>query len=179
KFIYAYWNEPDSTMHRKGTGSTEAHQVITALEKKIEEFADSLSDTLLFITADHSHIDCQNLCILDYPEVLETLERMPAMEPRTLNLFVKKEYRDRFPTIFQKAFGDKLLLLTRDEVLSKKLFGIGRQRDGLQDLIGDFVAVSTSDTAVFITHYEAQTMPGGHAGMTEEEYRIPLIVIDN
>ncbi len=178
KFIYAYWNEPDSTMHRTGTESKESHQVILELEKKIEEFVVGLSDTLLLITADHSHIDCQNLCILDYPKVMEALERMPAMEPRTLNFFVKKEYQDSFPAIIREAFGDKLLLFTKEEVLSGKLFGIGKEREDLQDLIGNYIAVSTSDTALFLTHYEAQTMPGGHAGMTEEEYKIPLIVIE-
>ena len=68
--------------------------------------------------------------------------------------------------------------MPKETVLSEKLFGIGRNRDDLKDLIGDFIAVSNFDTALFITHYEAQTMPGGHAGMTEEEYKIPLIVID-
>ena len=53
KFIYSYWSEPDGTMHRYGPYSSEVHEVITALEKRLEEFASHLSDTLLIITADH------------------------------------------------------------------------------------------------------------------------------
>lgn len=178
KYIYAYWNEPDSTMHRTGTKSSKTHDVITDLEEKIEEFAKGLSDTLLLITADHGHIDCKNYCILDYPDIMKCLERMPSIEPRTLNLFIKDEYMDSFPEVFNKHFGDSFVLLKKEEVLSKKLFGIGKDHADLKDMIGDYVAISVSDVSVFNTHKEAEEMPGGHAGLTPEEYIIPLIVVE-
>ncbi|MBP5746298.1 MAG: alkaline phosphatase family protein [Lachnospiraceae bacterium] len=178
KYIYAYWNEPDSTMHRTGTLSKETHDVITDLEEKIKEFAKGLSDTILFISADHGHIDCSNYCILDYPDIMTCLRRMPSIEPRTLNLFIKDEYMDTFPDIFNRHFGDSFVLLTREEVLDKKLFGIGKDHADLKDMIGDYVAVSVSDVSVFNTHHEADSTPGGHAGLTEEEYVIPLIVVE-
>ena len=144
----------------------------------MKELADSLSDTLLLITADHSHMDSRNLCILDYPEVLDCLVRMPSIEPRTLNLFVREECRDVFPGIFRKHFGEDFLLLTREEALREKLFGPGEDRPGLRDMIGDYVALAVSDSSIFNTHYEARMMPGGHAGLTAEETRIPLIVAE-
>ena len=178
KFIYAYWNEPDSTMHRTGTDSRETHELVISLEKRIREFAAGLQDTLLLVTADHGHINSRNLCILDYPEVMDCLVRLPSIEPRTLNLFVKKDRRDHFPEIFRKYFGNDFLLLTRAEVLNERLFGIGEDAPDLSAMIGDYVAVAVSDTSVFNTHYESQVMPGVHAGLTVEEYRIPLIVIE-
>ncbi len=45
-------------------------------------------------------------------------------------------------------------------------------------MIGDYVALAVSELSVFNTHLEAQLMPGGHAGLTPEEYEIPLIVIE-
>lgn len=177
KFIYAYWNEPDSTMHKTGTMSDKSHEMVTTLERIVEESAAKLENTLLLITADHSHIDCENVCILDYPEILDCLVRMPSFEPRTLNLFVKEERREEFPAIMQKYFGDDILLLTREEVLAEKVFGTGKSRDDLEAMLGDFVAFSVSPKSIFNTHIEAQEMPGGHAGLTSEEIRIPLIVI--
>ena len=178
KFIYAYWDEPDSTMHKTGTVSSETHDVVISIERIVEEFASELSDTLLFITADHGHMDSNNLCVLDYPEVMSCLVRMPSIEPRTLNLFVKEECLDEFPSVFKKNFKDKFLLLTREEVLKEKLFGPGKNREGLSDMIGDYVALATSDTSIFNTHFEMQKMPGGHAGLTVEETCIPLMIVE-
>lgn len=178
KFIYAYWNEPDATMHRTGTVSPQTHELVTLLEERIERFAAGLSDTLLMVTADHSHMDSRNLCILDHPEVLECLERLPSLEPRTLNLFVKKSELGRFPGVFREHFGENFLLLKREEVLRLGLFGPGEGHPALESMIGDYVAAAVSDISIFNTHYEAQSMPGGHAGMTPEEFRIPLIAID-
>ena len=178
KFIYAYWNEPDSTMHRTGTVSKETHEIVTALEKRVEEFAEGLSDTLLFITADHGHMDSKNLCILDYPEIMKCLVRMPGIEPRALNLFIKDEYKDEFPVLFEKTFGDKFWLVPKEEVIERKLFGLGTEHPKFRDKLGDFLAIAVSDTSLFNTHVEAKLMPGGHAGLTKEELEIPLIVIE-
>ena len=178
KFVYAYWNEPDSTMHRTGTISARTHDMLVSIEEKVRELASGISDTLLIITADHSHMDSKNLCLLDYPEVLDCLVRMPSFEPRTLNLFVKEECKDTFPEIFRKNFGDDFLLLTKEEVFRENLFGPRESRPGLTDMIGDYVALAVSPVSIFKTHYEAQVMPGGHAGLTAEETRIPLIVVE-
>ena len=178
KFIYAYWNEPDSTMHRTGTASSETHKMMTELEKMVEKTVSKLSDTLFMIIADHGHMDSQNCCLLDYPEIMNCLVRRPSFEPRTLNLFVKDEYRESFPEIFHRYFGNSFVLLTREEVFAGKLFGTGKDHDGLEKMIGDYVALAVSDRSIFNTHLEAQEMPGGHAGLTKEEIKIPLIVIE-
>ena len=165
-------------MHKTGTTSSETHEMITKLEKMVEESVSKLSDTLFLITADHSHVDCDNYCILDYPEIMDCLVRMPSLEPRTLNLFVKEECKEVFPEIFKKHFGDDFSLLTREEVLAEKVFGTGKDHKELEAMLGDFVAFSVTEKALFNTHIEAQEMPGGHAGLTREEIEIPLIVIE-
>ena len=177
KFIYAYWDEPDATMHRTGTESRETHAMVTNLEKAVEKTVSGLTDTLFMIIADHGHKDSKNCCLLDYPEIMNCLVRQPSFEPRTLNLFVKDEYREAFPEIFGRYFGDAYILVTRDEALSAGLFGKGKDHEGLERMIGDYVALAISDRSIFNTHIEAQEMPGVHAGLTREEIKIPLIVI--
>ena len=178
KFIYAYWEEPDSTMHRTGTGSEKTHAKMRELEKAVEKTISRLTDTLFMIIADHGHMDSRNCCLTDYPEIMNCLVRRPSFEPRTLNLFVKDEYRETFPEIFSRYFGDSFLLLTREEVLSEQLFGTGKNHEDLGRMIGDYVALAVSDRSIFNTHLEAQEMPGGHAGLTREEIRVPLIVVE-
>ena len=108
----------------------------------------------------------------------ELMISQPSIEPRTLNLFVRDECKEAFPEIFRKYFGDSFVLLTRDEVITGKLFGIGNDHDGLENMIGDYIALAVSDRSIFNTHLEAQEMPGGHAGLSKEEISIPLIVIE-
>ena len=177
-FIYSYWSEPDHTMHLTGTKSDDTHAVITELEKRVAELVDDLSDTLVFVTADHGHMDSKNLCILDYPEIMKCLVRMPSIEPRALNLFVKEEYRAEFPALFEKTFGDKFQVIPKEEVIERKLFGPGTEHPLFRDMLGDFLAISIAEVSLFNTHKEAALMPGGHAGLTKEELEIPLIVIE-
>ena len=46
-----------------------------------------------------------------------------------------------------------------------------------RDMLGDFIAISVADVSVFVTHKEAEMLPGGHAGLTKEEMEIPLIAV--
>jgi predicted AlkP superfamily pyrophosphatase or phosphodiesterase len=177
KFIYAYWYEPDHTIHLTGPDSKETHDLMIDLEMKIEELSSKLTDTLLLVTADHSQIACTNYCLMDYPEILNCLVRMPSVEPRTLSFWVKDEYKDDFPKIFKDAFGDKFWILTKEEVIDRKLFGIGKDHELFRDMLGDYLAISVSDAAIFLTHEEMKQMPGGHAGLTQEELDIPLIAV--
>lgn len=179
KYIYAYCEEPDHTMHLKGVDGPDAREVVTSLEKRIEEFAASLpEDTLLFVTADHGHINCINYCMTDYPEIRDCLVRPFTIEPRALNFFVKEEKKGIFPTLFKQTFGDGFVLLTKEEVLEKHLFGKGNEHPEFRGMLGDYLAVSVNEDSILNTYYETYYMIGGHAGLTPEEYTIPLIVVE-
>ena len=175
KYIYAYWVEPDQTMHMQGTDGKVVHDLVNSIESQVEEFASRLTDTLLLITADHGHMNSINHCILDYPEIMKCLVRLPSIEPRTLNFFVKDGYKEEFPKIFEDTFKDKFLLLTHDEVMEKKLFGLGKDHEMFNDMIGDYVAIATGNESILNTHLEASKIIGAHAGLTREEMEIPLI----
>lgn len=178
KFIYCYWGEPDSTMHLNGIDGQPAFDIVNEMEKKVDDFCSTVEDALVIVTADHGHINNTNHCILDYPDIMKCLVRMPSIEPRTLNLFVKDEYKEIFPKLFEEQFPGKFLLLTKKEVLDMKLFGTGEDNQYLNDFLGDYLALAISDEAVFNTHLEASLMPGAHAGLTKEEMEIPLVAID-
>jgi hypothetical protein len=93
-------------------------------------------------------------------------------------VYSKSIKNSAFNKIFNKYFGDSFVLLTKDEALSERLFGTGNDRDGLEDMIGDYIALAISDKSIFITHFHTQEMRGVHAGLTEAERRIPFIVIE-
>lgn len=179
KYIYAYWSEPDTTMHEHGCYSKKAKQVISTLEKKIEAMCKTLEDTLLIVTADHGHIEGRNVVITDYPAIMECLVRLPSFEPRALNLFIKEEKRSQFEKEFIREFGEDFILLTKDEILREQIFGTAGPHPNADGMIGDYVAIAVTDLTIFNTKEEADLIHGVHAGCTKDELQIPLIIAEN
>ena len=179
KYVYGYWNEPDYIMHRKGCYGKEAKETVQELEKQVCDLCKELKNTLVVVTADHGHMDSKGVAIVDYPKITECLVRMPSIEPRALNLFVREEKREQLEYEFQKEFGDKFLLWTREQVLESKLFGTGKEHPNFQGMLGDYLAIAVDDLSIYNTREEADLFIGVHAGLTEDEITIPLIVIDD
>lgn len=177
KYIYAYWNEPDHTMHMTGCFSKESKRMLDNLQKQTQRLCRKLKNTLVIVTADHGHIDSNRVCITDYPTIMDCLVRMPSIEPRALNLFVKEEKKKQLEEAFTCHFGHDFILMPKQDVLERKLFGTGNEHLLFRSMLGDYLAVATGDTTIFNTQKEAEKFISVHAGLTEGEMRIPLIVI--
>lgn len=175
KYIYAYWRDPDGVLHRNGCKSNEAKEALISIEKTVQNLAEELSDTLILITADHGHIDTDYVVLQDYPELCDCLIRLPSLEPRTLNLFVKEDKKDFFEKEFNKLFGDKFLLMPMEEVISRQLFGTGTPHEHFRSMLGNYLAIAISDLTIFYTDERLVSM---HGGLTEDEMIIPLIVFE-
>lgn len=178
KYVYGYWNEPDYTMHRKGCFHEDSKAILVELEKTVQELCDELEDTLVIVTADHGHMDSVGVAIEEYPELLQCLVRLPSIEPRALNLYVKEGMHQQFEELFRKEFGEKFLLLTKAEVRAQQLFGIGEEHPRFDEMLGDYLAVAIDDLTIYNTTEEKEYFIGVHAGLTEEEMIIPFIAIN-
>ncbi len=176
KYIYAYWREPDSTMHRTGCFSGESCLMARELEDKVCKLCDRLKDTIVIVTADHGLIDNKGVAITSYPALMKCLVRMPSIEPRALNLFIKEGKRKQFEEEFQNQFGDKFILLSKQEVLEREVFGTGKDHPSFQSMLGDYLAIATGDVSIFNTVRDAGYFIGVHAGLTQDEMTIPLII---
>jgi len=175
RYIYAYWHEPDHSMHDYGTENERIGVIMKDIEGLTERLADNLSDTLLIITADHGHINNRNTSITDYPDLIKCLVRMPSMEVRALNLFVKEGMEKQFETAFNRHYNDSFMLLPKAEVLKTELLGRGKNHKKLDKMLGDYLAVAISDVTIA---NEPGGFIGNHAGLTEAEMTIPLIAIE-
>ena len=175
KYIYAYDTEPDHTMHEIGCDKNEIKDIIIDLNTRIEDLANKLTDTIIFVVADHGHTNIENIFIKDYPDIAECLLRNTSIEPRAVNFFIKSDKKEAFVTLFNKYFSNNFDLYPMEEVIESKLFGDGEENSIFRDALGDYLAIAKSDKALLYTGGEA--LKSHHAGYTDDEILVPLIMI--
>ena len=175
KYIYAYWNQPDGVIHRNGCGANIVRKVLRKIEARVAKLAEDFPDTLFLVTADHGHIDTELVWIKDYPVLTDCLERMPSLEPRVLNLFVKKGKEETFVAEFTRLFGDRFLLMPMDEAIGQNLFGTGAHHECFRGMLGNYLAIATGNLSIMV-HDEFWVSL--HGSLTEDEMLIPLIVLN-
>lgn len=176
KYIYAYDTEPDHTMHELGCDTDEVKEIIKNINKKVEELSHKLKDTIIFVVADHGHKNVENIMLKDYPDIVECLERNTSLEPRAVNFFIKDNKKEEFPEIFNKHFKDDFDLYTKEDVINSKLFGTGAENEVFRDILGDYLAIAKTNKTLLYTGSEI--LKSQHAGYTDDEVLVPLIIIN-
>lgn len=175
KYIYAYDEEPDHTMHRLGPDSKEVKELIKTRNKKVEELSKKLKDTIIFVIADHGHLEIENIFLEDYPDIINCLKRTTSIEPRAVNFFIKQDKKEEFKKLFNKYFSKDFNLYDRKDIIKSKLFGDGKENKIFRTTIGDFIAIGISNKTLL---YGESILKSHHAGYTDDEIYIPLIVIN-
>jgi predicted AlkP superfamily pyrophosphatase or phosphodiesterase len=177
-FIYAYCHQPDRSMHQYGTDDEKVTNLMKWFDQKTKQLCDNLEDTLVIITADHGHITVGDYIVLDdYPILKNMLIRETSLEPRATNFFVKREMVLEFKEKFNELFVNDFILLSKQEVIDKKLFGDGISHEKFESCLGDYIAVAISDKAI-VDKYAPHFFKGLHTGLTEDEVLTPLIIVD-
>lgn len=175
KYIYAYDTEPDHTMHEIGCDKSEIKDIIIDLNNKIEELSNKLKDTIIFVVADHGHHNVENQFIKDYPDIEECLLRNTSLEPRAVNFFIKPDKKEQFEILFNKYFGNDFDLYSMEEVIESKLFGDGKENKIFKDALGDYLAIAKTNKTLL--YNGSEILKSQHAGYTDDEILVPLIII--
>ena len=175
KYIYAYDTEPDSVMHRFGTYSSEVKDLIRYRNIMVEKLCNKLEDTVVFIIADHGHIPVENIHLEDYQEIVDCLERDISLDSRAVIFFIKKEKKEKFVELFNQYFKEDFDLYTRQDVIDNKLFGDGDANSIFSSALGDFLAIAKTNKT--INYHKKDVKKSHHAGYTDDEIYVPLIVV--
>nr|HMM32852.1 hypothetical protein [Clostridia bacterium] len=146
-------------------------------DRRVEALCAGLSDAVVFLTADHGHIDVRYETLTDYPEITSMLYRPIAIEGRAAAFFVKPEHLDTFPVAFYARFGEAFLLLTKKEAMVNGLFGPGKPHPRFEGFLGDYLAVAVSDVALRQSELSHRFL-SAHAGLTDEEMLVPLVIVE-
>ena len=175
KYIYAYDTDPDHTMHEIGCDKPEIKIIIEDINKRVEELSKKLTDTIIFVIADHGHHNVQNIFLEDYPDLVECLEKNTSLEPRAVNFFIKEDKKEEFEILFNNYFKDDFDLYKMDDVIESKLFGDGIENEIFRDALGDYLAIAKTDKTLL--YNGSEELKSQHAGYTDDEILVPLIKI--
>jgi hypothetical protein len=184
KLVVAYWPEPDGVMHDTGPYSPESVAMIGKIDAGMAALASSVHDALFLVTADHGQTDIDaEVDLASIPEIAECLAIPPFMESRAASCFLVPGSERRFAKAFTRRFDGEYRLFSRREVLRRGLLGRGRAHPKISDFLGDYLAVGVGHTLLSFQSRIPRTAPrsmykGHHAGMSPEEMRVPLIVIE-
>ncbi len=178
KYIYVYDKEPDHTMHDLGPDDVEVKQLIQTRNDKVEKLCSKLQDTILIVIADHGHKLVDPIYLeKQYPAIMNMLERTTSLEPRAVSFKVKNGQEEKFKREFNKNLGADFSLYDRQEVIDSHLFGDGVENELFKESIGDFIAIAENSNKCILTK-EDTNHRSQHAGYSEDEIYVPLIVID-
>lgn len=176
RYIYTYWNEPDHTMHGHGCRDERLGDILKDIEARTEQMVRELpDDTLVILTADHGLIDARHHYLDDHPRIEEMLRHQPTIEARAASFHVKAEYLEAFPRVFREEYGEKFLLIPHEDFIMQYL-GKGPEHKKIRDFVGDYVALATDRDCIDNRRRSDFELKGVHAGLTEQEMLVPLIV---
>ena len=182
KFIFVYSDNPDGVLHKYGCSSDEAKDFVLAAENKIKELSEKLSDSLIIVTADHGQKDINKVYSTIDDEILfDTYLMPPTLESRAVAYYIKNDKKEEFKERFESLYKDDFLLLSKEEVLEKGILGYGNKHKRLDDFIGDFLAISISDSIMRLETFLAEGKPvkkSTHCGLTDDEMLVPVITIE-
>ena len=178
KYIYAYWDEPDKSMHMEGTQTDHIKKILNSIGKCLKNIQRKTKDTLGIVSADHSQIDVVPIALYTYYDILDCMYAPVSCDSRCAFFFIEEDKKEQFENLFNKYFGEYFELYSKEEVLKKNLFGSGDKHPLIDDIVGDYIAISI-DKYYFMQTANSHLFKGAHAGGLIEEMKVPIIIIKN
>ena len=180
-FVYFYWDSPDREMHDTGIDSFSTHYQVKKAQRFMKKVVKKNPDTLFILLADHGHVNVKFLDICEHPDIYSLLSKKITLEKRTPSFFVKEGKLEEFKELFNKYYGEHFELLIKQEALDIHLFGEGNAADCVEEVIGDYVAISHDEYGLLASKELSflGAFKGHHAGGTKEERLIDISVFNN
>jgi len=179
-FVYFYWGNPDHLIHEKGTGSYLVKLMMRHIEAFIKHMVKKHPDTLFLTIADHGLTNTSFIHIYEHSDLVSCFKKEPTFEGRATNFFINDGDKKRFEDLFDKYYGDKFILLNKDEYLSKHVFGSGDLLRSAESFLGDYLAIAISDQSFMLDKAIEKKMKlkAHHAGFTKEEMLIDISIFN-
>lgn len=173
-FTYAYYTELDALMHEVGPSHWRARLLLSRIQRRIASLKRKMKDDcLVIVIADHGQLEVEEYNVYDHKDLLATFTGKPAIEGRlaTFNVIDEKAFK-HFHKVYLSPYFD---LYSKADVMKHHLFGPESETKH-ENFFGNYFLLAKDK--YIITYHEApiEMHIGHHAGMSEEEMLIPLIV---
>jgi len=184
-YTHAYFSELDSLAHIHGIGSDQVARRFAELDRAFGACLDALagSDTLLIACADHGFVDSppeRQIDLAEHGELAATLARPLCGERRVAYCYVKPGQAARFESEAARALEGRADCYRAEELVAQGWFGPGTPDPRLAARIGDYVLVMRENWTLldWVEGERRYRQLGVHAGISEEEMIVPLVVTD-
>lgn len=176
-FIYLYVNEPDHSIHDKGTKNSKVKRVCKHIDRKIKLISSKHKDNLVIVLADHGLVDVK-VEFIDNHKDLSDMIYTRAIDARCNSVYLKnKEDKQKFKELFLKYYQNDFKIYEIDEVENLNLFGVGKNHEDFRKFLGDFVVVSVSEK-YFDSKDAKFHFKGAHSGGLSAESLINVSIIN-
>ena len=185
KYVYAYWPELDSIAHEHGIGSRQAQESLRRFDDGFARLLIALqgADVCVLVTADHGFIDApdQELVLLEQHPRLEAMLARPLWgERRVAYCQVRPERRADFEDYMRNALSASVALHPSQALLDMGWFGPGPAHPRLASRVGDYTVVMRGAATIkdWLPGEKRHRHIGVHGGLSEDEMRVPLVVVE-
>lgn len=179
EFSYLYSPEPDHSMHEFGTSEPRILKTILKLEKYLKTMIEKHPETLFILIADHGFVDTSSIFTKKDLELMATLkdkEQCSSIEGRFASFNVLD--KTKFLAIYNQKYKKHFHLLTKDQIISENIFGIGEPHPLFYSTLGDYFLISKDEYMFDNSDDEIPFLKGAHAGATKEEIELYMMVFN-
>ncbi len=176
-FAYVYLNNLDHAGHEFGVGSEKWITALSIVADLLTKLSERLPPgTRMWITADHGMVNVGESLILGVENNLMENVYLLGGEPRARHLYVKPEALAETIAQWREFFGDRTLILDKDQLESGGFFGTEISLES-HDRMGDFMAIPQGDLILIdpLRIPQESSMVGHHGGLSDIEIDIPLL----
>jgi len=173
-FTYAYYTELDSLMHEVGPSHKKAKRLLKRIERRIASLKKKMKeDSLVIVIADHGQIEIEDFNVFDHKELLATITGKPGIEGRFTTFNVIDEVG--FKSYYEEHMKDSFDMYSKEDLLAKHFFG-PEDSTNHERFFGNYFLIAKDKYSISYHEEVVDLHIGHHAGITEEEMTIPLIV---
>ena len=189
RLIYVYIEATDTIAHLYGYGTEEQEadleNTLRVILGRLAGLGPELGgDVGLVIASDHGLLTMEPEGVV-YLDKRTRLKRyllrdengvpLVSGSPRNAYLHVKEGYVDRVVRIVEDVLGDRAWILTRDELVKRRL--LGRVSSRVARRVGDVIVLPDEGTSAWIEHFAGRRVRGRgfHGGLSRVEMEVPLL----